>query len=182
MPQFPIVPGVHKMLSNLQDSELVISTSNLHVTTSTTSRTMTKNQSYLFSRGTSERNRHCRYSSINGDQSSGSVDGDDGRSSNQNGSAGASESDSDRVNGLTSDHSDNSVRVGNSDGYSAIPLGSYLHSDKGIASRTPVGRKNLGKYLQVRSILFFEFWARFCFRLSKSWAFIIKCMIRVNSG
>ncbi|XP_019770731.2 uncharacterized protein LOC109544820 isoform X1 [Dendroctonus ponderosae] len=143
-----ISPGVHKMLSNLQDSELVISTSNLHVTTSTTTRTMTKNQSYLFSRGTSERNRHCRYASTNGDQSSGSVDGDDGRPTNQDGSAGAGESGSDRVNGLASD---NSERVGNSDGYSAIPLGSYLHSDKGIASRTPVGRKNLGKYLQVPS-------------------------------
>ncbi|KAK4873112.1 hypothetical protein RN001_015141 [Aquatica leii] len=32
------------------------------------------------------------------------------------------------------------------------PLGSYLHtSPSGIASRTPVGRKNLGKYLQVPS-------------------------------
>lgn len=40
----------------------------------------------------------------------------------------------------------------NSDGccnYSPKPLGSYLHTSLGIASRTPVGRKNMGKYLQV---------------------------------
>ncbi|CAG9855637.1 unnamed protein product [Phyllotreta striolata] len=37
------------------------------------------------------------------------------------------------------------------DSYDPKPLGSYLHSVQGIASRTPVGRKNLGKYLQVPS-------------------------------
>lgn len=35
--------------------------------------------------------------------------------------------------------------------YPSKPLGSYLHtSPSGIASRMPVGRKNKGKYLQVR--------------------------------
>ncbi|XP_064216001.1 uncharacterized protein GEFmeso isoform X2 [Tribolium castaneum] len=37
------------------------------------------------------------------------------------------------------------------DGFSSKPLGSYLHTSHGIASRTPVGRKNMGKYLQVPS-------------------------------
>ncbi|XP_045461885.1 pleckstrin homology domain-containing family G member 3 isoform X2 [Harmonia axyridis] len=39
-----------------------------------------------------------------------------------------------------------------SENYKPVPLGSYLHtSPHGIASRTPVGRKSLGKYLQVPS-------------------------------
>ncbi|CAH0547718.1 unnamed protein product [Brassicogethes aeneus] len=45
-----------------------------------------------------------------------------------------------------SEHCENSA-----DDYNPKPLGSYLHSAHGIASRTPVGRKNLGKYLQVPS-------------------------------
>ncbi|XP_044766488.1 uncharacterized protein LOC123322602 isoform X2 [Coccinella septempunctata] len=39
-----------------------------------------------------------------------------------------------------------------SDSFKPVPLGSYLHtSPHGIASRTPVGRKSLGKYLQIPS-------------------------------
>lgn len=38
------------------------------------------------------------------------------------------------------------------DNGAATPLGSYLHrSASGIASRSPVGRKNMGKYLQIPS-------------------------------
>ncbi|KAL1518336.1 hypothetical protein ABEB36_001975 [Hypothenemus hampei] len=106
-----ISPGVSKMLSNLQDSELVRGTSNLHV----------KNHSYLFTRSDSERFRS--YNSNNSD-----------RDVNGNDSGGGSDN-------------NNSEQ----ESYVPMPLGSYLHSDKGIASRTPVGRKNVGKYLQVPS-------------------------------
>lgn len=133
------------MLSNLDDSELVISTNNLHITT----RTVCTNQSYLFSRANSERSNkhyqynsssidsHCNESSDNGQNDSGSVDNNSLSSEHVNGTA------------LSSDQSDNSDRLGGCDRCVAMPLGSYLHSDKGIASRTPVGRMNMGKYLQV---------------------------------
>lgn len=110
--------GVHKMLSNLQDSELVISTSNLNLNKNTS---VQKNQSYLFSRNASVRLKHHRNES----------------------------SDSSETNVVNDSVEPVNCSDGNSDGYVATPLGSYLHSDKGIVSRTPVGRKNLGKYLQV---------------------------------
>ncbi|CAH1125212.1 unnamed protein product [Ceutorhynchus assimilis] len=91
---YNISPGVHKMISNLQDSELVIKN---------------RNHSYLFPRG------------------------------------------SNGISDKKSDICDLSDNVVNSEGYVPVPLGSYLHSDKGIASRTPVGRKNMGKYLQIPS-------------------------------
>lgn len=55
---------------------------------------------------------------------------------------------------LNADDVDNNSDVSrnNDENGSPKPLGSYLHTSQGIASRTPVGRKHMGKFLQVRSI------------------------------
>ncbi|XP_066148186.1 uncharacterized protein [Euwallacea fornicatus] len=124
-----ISPGVHKMLSNLQDSELVISTGNLHITKAAS---VNKNNSYLFSRNKSTRASKCYYDNLSG--------GDRDNATNDN-----------RISAVENNEEHSDCGGGNCEGYMATPLGSYLHSDKGIANRTPVGRKNLGKYLQVPS-------------------------------
>lgn len=134
-----ISSNVQKMLSNLPDTELVISATNLNVSCM---KNLTRNSSYLFNSG-----REClnKTSDANGD------------TCNNNGvkqflyhSDGANRDDS-GVNGACeqSDACD-SEKCGNCDSYNQQPLGSYLHSSHGIASRTPVGRKNMGKYLPVR--------------------------------
>ncbi|KAJ8919738.1 hypothetical protein NQ315_006266 [Exocentrus adspersus] len=117
-----ISSNVQKMLSNLPDTELVISASNLN---------LTRNSSYLFSSGR----------------------GEFSNKSDGNGGGGKqflyhSEEGGGVVDACEQERSCDSE---NCDSYSQQPLGSYLHSTHGIASRTPVGRKNLGKFLQVPS-------------------------------
>ncbi|XP_030746496.1 pleckstrin homology domain-containing family G member 2-like isoform X2 [Sitophilus oryzae] len=114
-------PGVHKLLSNLQDSELVISATNLHV------RTLTSNDSYLHSLENRPKN-----ATLDRQPSSLIVE--------------------------TSTICESETKLGEDEVKTPldqcgnyVPLGSYLHSGKGIASRMPVGRKQMGKYLQVPS-------------------------------
>ncbi|XP_060519561.1 uncharacterized protein LOC132697864 isoform X2 [Cylas formicarius] len=119
-----ISPNVHKMLSNLPDTELVISTSNLHVSAKNVSR----NSSYLYrSRCDLNKPKPVFYHSDAIKR------------------VGCADEGSDK-----SDCTSDKVTDNNWYGY-CKPLGSYLHSSMGIASRTPVGRKNMGKYLQVPS-------------------------------
>ncbi|XP_057653823.1 uncharacterized protein LOC130892421 isoform X4 [Diorhabda carinulata] len=133
-----ISTNVQKMLSNLPDTELVISASNLN---------LTRNSSYLFN--SSSRTEFLKQILANGEKTSEEpktkqfLYHSDGAASGNN---------SDRIDAddvkccaSASEHFDNC------DNYDQKPLGSYLHSSQGIASRTPVGRKNVGKYLQVPS-------------------------------
>ncbi|XP_076264723.1 guanine nucleotide exchange factor in mesoderm isoform X1 [Rhynchophorus ferrugineus] len=123
-------PGVHKMLSNLQDSELVISATNLHVNVT---KTLTRNDTYL----------HQQQRSVCGPDRPKNPDYNDERSS-----SGDATRNNEGVD--VNDGAKHLPEKSNScDGF--LPLGSYLHSGKGIASRTPVGRKQMGKYLQVPS-------------------------------
>ncbi|XP_049819706.1 pleckstrin homology domain-containing family G member 1 isoform X3 [Aethina tumida] len=121
-----ISPNVQKILSNLQDTELVLNT---------IPKKTVKNSSYLhkehltrsYSADVNENtSRQYLYTSDSKDFSSVSA-------------------------GLSDRLSEGGESGEVSDNYSPKPLGSYLHSPQGIASRTPVGRKNLGKYLQVPS-------------------------------
>ncbi|XP_023310847.1 uncharacterized protein LOC108913314 isoform X3 [Anoplophora glabripennis] len=136
-----ISTNVQKMLSNLPDTELVISASNLNVSCV---KNLTRNSSYLFNSGreflsrTSDAEGGCNNNNGGVKQflyHSDGVGKEDGAVSGCCGQSDACDSE----------------RCGNCDGYSQQPLGSYLHSSHGIASRTPVGRKNMGKYLQVPS-------------------------------
>lgn len=149
-----ISPGVQKMLSNLPDSELVISTTNLHVNGETRAN---KNTSFLhaFVRNGSGTNsledKRCNNECNNGDcnksflyQSFDSTK-EDGASSECD-KSGAAEFASECLKNSSCNGEDCA------DLFSPKPLGSYLHtSPSGIASRTPVGRKNMGKFLQVSS-------------------------------
>lgn len=134
--------NVQKMLSNLPDTELVISASNLNVSCM---KNIMRNNSYLFSSG-------------RGGYFNKAPDADGDSTCNNNGakqflyhSDGTNRDDS-AVSGACeqSDACDSEKCGENCDSYDQQPLGSYLHSSHGIASRTPVGRKNMGKYLQVR--------------------------------
>lgn len=135
-----ISSNVQKMLSNLPDTELVISASNLNVSCT---KNLARNSSYLFSGG---------YFSKASDAEGDSTCNNNGVKQFLYHSNGASRDDS-AVSGVCeqSDACDSERCGENCDSYSQQPLGSYLHSSHGIASRTPVGRKNMGKYLlQVR--------------------------------
>ncbi|CAH1100952.1 unnamed protein product [Psylliodes chrysocephalus] len=133
-----ISSNVQKMLSNLPDTELVISATNL---------TLTKNSSYLFS--SNSRTEFLNKILTNGEGGDETLNGD----GKTNGvkqflyhSDGVGKGENGYVNGVSE-----SEQFEDCDSYNPRPLGSYLHSSLGIASRTPVGRKNLGKYLQVPS-------------------------------
>lgn len=125
-----ISPNVQKMLSNLPDVELV-----------------NNNGSFLHKNGKSELGKGLRGSkSFCGSRAS-------FLQKNKNNAIdfSVSCSVSDNLSAIDISESDDkncsNVPV---DSFSPKPLGSYLHtSPSGIASRTPVGRKNLGKYLQV---------------------------------
>ncbi|KAG5897855.1 hypothetical protein JTB14_024889 [Gonioctena quinquepunctata] len=130
-----ISSNVQKMLSNLPDTELVISASTLN---------LSKNNSYLFK--SASRSEFLNKLLCEGSAGKGGSNGvkqflyySDGNS-RENGDAAEGEFDV-----------CDSEKCENCDSYSQKPLGSYLHSSQGIASRTPVGRKNMGKYLQVPS-------------------------------
>lgn len=106
-----ISPNVQKMLSNLPDTELIISPGDKKT-----------NRSFLHA----AKKEGCEVLT--------------------NGDGGGKEK-SDSGGGKTKGET---VVENGSDSFKPVPLGSYLHtSPHGIASRTPVGRKSLGKYLQV---------------------------------
>lgn len=141
-----ISPGVQKMLSNLPDSELVISTTNLNNYESR----VNKNASFLHAvvkngSGTNSlEDKACNHE-CNSNKSFlyQSFDG------TKEGSASSECDKSVEFSGGCLKMSSNDVDDFD-DSYSPKPLGSYLHTlPSGIASRTPVGRKNLGKFLQV---------------------------------
>ncbi|KAJ8975236.1 hypothetical protein NQ317_013983, partial [Molorchus minor] len=138
-----ISSNVQKMLSNLPDTELVISASNLNLTCT---KNISRNSSYLFSSSRSEclNNVSCTNTNVS------VTNGVKRFLYHSDASSGKDES---AVNGVSeqSDACDGDRCGDNCDNYNRQPLGSYLHSAKGIASRTPVGRKNMGKYLQVPS-------------------------------
>ncbi|XP_044270436.1 pleckstrin homology domain-containing family G member 1 isoform X2 [Tribolium madens] len=119
-----ISPNVQKMISNFPDAELVLPTSD---------------------RSKPSRNGSFLHSKSDGTPKISYQDEDFCDGSKSNGVN--SECDS-----LSVGEVDTCDSFKNSDGcYSPKPLGSYLHTSHGIASRTPVGRKNMGKYLQVPS-------------------------------
>ncbi|XP_050517497.1 uncharacterized protein LOC126892103 isoform X1 [Diabrotica virgifera virgifera] len=132
-----ISTNVQKMLSNLPDTELVISASNLN---------LTRNSSYLF-------NSSSRSEFLKQVLDSGESPSDEHKPNgvkqflyHSDGVSGTKDSDNGVVDSEKCCESEE-----NCDSYNQKPLGSYLHSSHGIASRTPVGRKNMGKYLQVPS-------------------------------
>ncbi|KAK9887048.1 hypothetical protein WA026_019972 [Henosepilachna vigintioctopunctata] len=120
-----ISPSVQKMLSNLPDTELILPPAHNERRT---------NQSFLYSKKDS-----CE-SSPNVSILENSCE--DTNKANDDG---------DLVRDVNcSEYCVNEDEL--SDSFKPVPLGSYLHtSPHGIASRTPVGRKSLGKYLQVPS-------------------------------
>lgn len=128
-----ISTNVQKMLSNLPDTELVISASNL---------SLSRNSSYLHS---SNRNEFVK-NAINteGTKCSNGVKQFLYHSDSYSKENGEVNGDTDKCDGDIEEEDEN-----DDSNYDQKPLGSYLHSTHGIASRTPVGRKNMGKYLQV---------------------------------
>uniref|UniRef100_A0A6P7GL71 Uncharacterized protein LOC114340155 n=1 Tax=Diabrotica virgifera virgifera TaxID=50390 RepID=A0A6P7GL71_DIAVI len=136
-----ISTNVQKMLSNLPDTELVISASNLN---------LTRNSSYLF-------NSSSRSEFLKQVLDSGESPSDEHKPNgvkqflyHSDGVSGTKDSDNGVVDSEKCCESEE-----NCDSYNQKPLGSYLHSSHGIASRTPVGRKNMGKYLQVSNFGYF---------------------------
>ncbi|XP_063911030.1 uncharacterized protein LOC135128111 isoform X2 [Zophobas morio] len=133
-----ISPNVQKMISNFPDAELVISTGDRNKPV--------RNGSFLHARN------DCLTPKISGPDDNCCNDGSKTcfcRTNGVNGDNVNSECDNSSVGEAdTCDSMKNSDDCGN---YSPKPLGSYLHTSLGIASRTPVGRKNVGKYLQVPS-------------------------------
>jgi hypothetical protein len=129
-----ISPNVQKMISNFPDAELVLPTSERSKPG--------RNGSFLHAKG------ECFAPKIScpdgdnccGDGSKTSLHAIDANVNSECDSLSVEEAD-------TCDSLKNSDGCGN---YSPKPLGSYLHTSHGIASRTPVGRKHMGKYLQVR--------------------------------
>lgn len=120
---------IQKMLSNLPDNELVISAS-----------TLSKNSSYLYNHAASKKeflDKLLECESTNGNQTIPYHSDDTNRGNNN----------SDFVS--TDSNCESSWTSENCDTYSPKPLGSYLHSPHGIASRTPTGRQHIRKYLQV---------------------------------
>jgi hypothetical protein len=130
-----ISPNVQKMISNFPDAELVLPTSERSKPG--------RNGSFLHAKG------ECFAPKIScpdgdnccGDGSKTSLHAIDANVNSECDSLSVEEAD-------TCDSLKNSDGCGN---YSPKPLGSYLHTSHGIASRTPVGRKHMGKYLQVPS-------------------------------
>ncbi|XP_022915912.2 uncharacterized protein [Onthophagus taurus] len=138
-----IIPSVQKMLSNLPDADLVIPAAEKKVQ---------RNNSFLHAAKCEDRTnevvengachdlRQCSVEKINGENATKKCVEGGNEGKNRNGY------DEDTITGLKSD-------IG--EGFSTLPskpLGNYKHtSPSGIASRTPVGRKNMGKYLQVPS-------------------------------
>lgn len=140
-----ISPGVQKMLSNLPDSELVISASNLHNGDARVSRnnsflyTATPRNGSVSGADCSEDNKPCATSKCY-------------KSFLYQASEGAP-SVCDRlcaVDSVSDSKVCTYVNGDTPDSCPSKPLGSYLHtSPSGITSRMPVGRKNMGKFLQV---------------------------------
>nr|CAI5855037.1 unnamed protein product [Callosobruchus analis] len=129
-----ISSNVQKMLSNLPDAELVISASQLN---------LSKNSSYLHASRSEFLHRVLEQQSET-----------DGESCVGSGGGGKRVYHSDGVR----DGGEVTAADGRGEGeqcqcYGQRPLGSYLHSSHGIASRTPQGRKNAGKFLQVGTSL-----------------------------
>lgn len=135
-----ISTNVQKMLSNLPDTELVISASNLSIS---------RNSSYLYS---SNRNSEFLKNALNADgiKSSNSVKQFLYHSDPNVKEDCAVNSELDKCDGENDGENEDC-----DPNYDQKPLGSYLHSSQGIASRTPVGRKNMGKFLQVRASMCF---------------------------
>lgn len=135
-----ISTNVQKMLSNLPDTELVISASNL-----------TRNSSYLYN--SASRSEFLNKVLTEGGGTNGVKQflyHSDGVNNNTDNTVNGTNGNA--INGETEDD-EHCEETDNCDNYSQKPLGSYLHSTLGIASRTPVGRKNMGKYLQVSNKL-----------------------------
>lgn len=128
-----ISPNVQKMLSNLPETELVI-------TTHTEEKRLDG----------SSVNKNESFNGVKVSASENSIGDRKGTCEVYN-----SKSDSDlkcSAAGFNNNNNSNSEDVE----CPRLPLGSYLHTTStGIASRTPVGRKNLGKYLQVMIIFYF---------------------------
>lgn len=144
-----ISPSVQKMLSNLPDSELVIPTAYLHHGDNRVS----GNNSFLY---TPSRNGSVNATNCLDDNKTCNNSGDGSKSFlyHQNCDAPSA---CDRLSAV--DTAGESVKVGAcgnedlGDSSPSKPLGNYYHTSPfGIASRTPVGRKNMGKFLQVSLI------------------------------
>lgn len=129
-----ISPNVQKMLSNLPETELVISTHTEEKKLNSSPVNGNKNESFNGVKvSTSENNIGDRKDTCD---------------------VLNSKSDSDLKCSAAGFNNNNNNTNSNSEDVECprLPLGSYLHTTStGIASRTPVGRKNLGKYLQVSS-------------------------------
>ncbi|XP_018332639.1 uncharacterized protein LOC108742103 [Agrilus planipennis] len=150
-----ISPNVQKILSNLPDTELVLPS----LDNSSSNNTL-KNNSFLH-----------RTDGLKVSKSTSNIVGSDSGNNKSNGSflfhasahsVGGSSFDGrcggcdDDVPACTVSERDEEQDEVESEGCAELdaprPLGSYLHkSPSGIASRTPAGRKNLGKFLQVPS-------------------------------
>lgn len=129
-----ISTNVQKMLSNLPDTELVISASNLNIS---------RNSSYLYS---SNRNEFVKNAiNTDGAKCSNGVKQFLYHSDSNSKDDGVVNSEIDKCEDDINEEEEEDCNSS----YDQKPLGSYLHSSHGIASRTPVGRKNMGKYLQV---------------------------------
>lgn len=145
-----ISPGIQKMLSNFPDSELVISTTNLHNGEARINRnasflhTIVRNGSGTNCLEDKVCNNECNSSDASKSFLYQSFDGTKGDSVSSECNK------SEAVFSIECLKSLNDGDGADFDYFSTKPLGSYLHtSSSGIASRTPVGRKNMGKFLQV---------------------------------
>ncbi|RZC42254.1 hypothetical protein BDFB_006461 [Asbolus verrucosus] len=134
-----ISPNVQKMISNFPDAELVIPTSDRNKPS--------RNGSFLYSKGDFLTPKiSCP------DVSSCCNDSNKTFLSHSDGANPADKvcSECDSLSVGEADTCDSAKNSCNCCSYSPKPLGSYLHTSHGIASRTPVGRKHMGKYLQVK--------------------------------
>lgn len=152
-----ISPNVQKMLANFPDTELVLTAS-----------TSSRNSLFLHTGASSGSNNSGYYQHSGSQEVSSSPDvnsclisggGAGGgktymyHSDCESGKNSLSVSGSKQCDESLSDFSAKNCE-NSYNNYSHKPLGSYLHtSPQGIASRTPVGRRNMGKYLQVKIIL-----------------------------
>lgn len=145
--------NLQKMLSNLPDSELVINT-----TANADKKPVNKNASFIHST-----RKDCS-NDLKISASEYVIYDEPVEKQTDNGTWEVSNSKSDSdLKSNANCHANVEIE------YTPKPLGSYLHtSATGIASRTPVGRKNLGKYLQVSTIKTFLFLQRMTLYLSFS--------------
>lgn len=158
-----ISSNVQKMLSNLPDAELVITPN----TISTNRKVVRNNNTFLY--GGRSGGNECSKAANNAVSSS-EVDVSSGKTDNNNGVTNRNIIMENSVCGINNNNNDENCET-----YSK-PLGSYLHtSPYGIASRTPVGRKNKGKYLQV--IIWFSWTANLI--LYVQWSSML--LIRTNN-